>query len=270
MVKRNKYEIGLGSDEDEKGSNRTEHYSLSRWNQLIEDAYGCYVRGEVLPEEFLPENMWNEWLWGFDPTEQCNIECLMNRSHLLGLLLARYRGIYQSRYRTSNNTIAEFLGTQVTHKICLFDCPINTYTLRHLRDTVQNIQLNWIECTCACIPNMKNTINALFHRFGTLALQGGGVEEMNDQGSVEDATGGLLRMNRICLRRFINTFMIMYRHIHFNEHMEVPHHSGEEWFDCSIKKHHLTASTDDFNAIAMHWDIMMASKLNYIHDFPGR
>ena len=76
-------------------------------------------------------------------------------------------------------------------------------------------------------------------------------------------------MNRICLRRFINTFMIMYRHLHFHEHAEKIPRGSDEWFDCAIKNHHLTASTDDFSGIAMHWDIMMASKLNYIHDFLG-
>jgi hypothetical protein len=88
-------------------------------------------------------------------------------------------------------------------------------------------------------------------------------------GSIEDASDGLLAMNRICLRRFVNTFMVMYRHLHFHQHAERVLKRDDEWFDCSIKSHHLTASTDDFSGIAMHWDIMMASKLNYIHDFPG-
>jgi hypothetical protein len=88
-------------------------------------------------------------------------------------------------------------------------------------------------------------------------------------GSIEDVPGGLLAMNRICLRRFINTFMIMYRHLHFQKHAELLPRRDDEYFDCSIKSHHLTASTDDFSGIAMHWEIMMASKLNYIHDFPG-
>jgi hypothetical protein len=106
-------------------------------------------------------------------------------------------------------------------------------------------------------------------RFGELALEARGVEVMNDQGSIEDAAPDLLAMNRICLRRFVNTFMIMYRHLHFTQHAETPPRARDDFFDCSIRSHHLTASTDDFNGVAMHWDLMMAAKLNYIHDFPG-
>lgn len=77
-------------------------------------------------------------------------------------------------------------------------------------------------------------------------------------------------MNKICLRRFINTFMVMYRHLHFHEAAVRVDKEEDGFFDCSIKAHHVTASSDDFNNIAMHWDIMLASKLNYIHDFPGQ
>jgi hypothetical protein len=131
------------------------------------------------------------------------------------------------------------------------------------------MQLNWVKGGCIDIPNIKDVLNALMHRFGTLALKASSIEVMNDQGSIEDWKDGLVTMNRICLRRFINTFFIMYRHLHFNEHVEISARDHSEFFDCSIKSHHLTASTDDFSGIAMHWDIMMGSKLNYIHDFPG-
>lgn len=36
--------------------------------------------------------MWGEWMWGCNPTEDCPIDILLNRCHMLGLLLARYRG----------------------------------------------------------------------------------------------------------------------------------------------------------------------------------
>jgi hypothetical protein len=62
---------------------------------------------------------------------------------------------------------------------------------------------------------------------------------------------------------------MMYRHLHFNEHAEASPRRDNECFDCDIKAHHLVASTDDFSGVAMHWDVMMAAKLNYIHDFPG-
>jgi hypothetical protein len=272
MTKRKRYDIGLRSS-NEVGDHAAQTYSLQMWDKQIEDAYQQFAAEKKLPEPFLPENMWNEWLWGFDPTEACHIECLLNRSHLLGLLLARYRALYQVKYSTSTSTIAELLGSKNDgahyQRLCLFDTPVNTYSLRHLRDTVQNVQLSWVDCSCASMPQIKEVVNALMHRFGVLALEAKSVVEMNDQGSIEDASNGLLAMNRICLRRFISTFMIMYRQLHFHEHAETVPRRDDAWFDCAIKSHHLTASTDDFSGIAMHWDIMMASKLNYIHDFPG-
>jgi hypothetical protein len=299
MSKRQRYDIGLPST-NEISHSTSQSYDLQPWNIRLEEVYQRCAAGDELPAPFLPENMWNEWLWGFDPVEACNIECLMNRSHLLGLLLARYRAMYQVRYSTSTSTLAELLGckSDVAHyqRLCLFNTPVSTYSLRHLRDTVQNIQLNWVNCSCPSIPEMKEVIDALMHRFGVLALAAKGVVEMDDQGeflhcvvrdsgsrfgetdlpiirvgSVEDAlgAGGLLAMNRICLRRFVNTFMIMYRHLHFHACAESLPQRDDDWFDCSIKSHHLTASADDFSGIGMHWDLMMAAKLNYIHDFPG-
>jgi hypothetical protein len=185
MSKRQRYDIGLRCS-DEAGDHVARDYDLQPWDKKIEETYLQHITGSELPEPFLPGNMWNEWLWGFDPTEPCHIECLMNRSHLLGLLLARYRAMYQIRYSTSESTLMELLGLQndnVNHgRLCLFDTPVNTYSLRHLRDTVQNIQLNWVDCSCISMPNMKEVVNALMHRFGTLALEAKGTVEMNDQG----------------------------------------------------------------------------------------
>jgi hypothetical protein len=269
MNKRTKYDIGLGVVENVESDNTTHTYSLAPWNKKVEEAYQCLMRGDILPEPFLPVNMWNEWLWGYNPTEACSIECLLNRSHLLGLLLARYRAVYQEMYRSSENTLSDILGPGVDKRLCLIDTEIRSYTLRHLRDTVQNIQLNWVQCDCVNIPTMPEAVNALLHRFGTLASRAGNTQEMNDQGSIEDTDKGLLAMNRICIRRFVCTFMIMYRHLHFNKHAEPVPRALDASYDCCIRNHHLTASTDDFSAIAMHWDIMISAKLNYIHDFPG-
>lgn len=39
--------------------------------------------------------------------------------------------------------------------------------------------------------------------------------------------------------------------------------------DLGIKIHHIVAASDDFSKMSMHWDLMPAAKLNYIHDFRG-
>jgi hypothetical protein len=143
VPKRHKYDIGLGSNDDLNINKAAQLYNLQPLDKRIEDVYKCYLGGGELPAPFLPENMWNEWLWGFDPSEACNIDCLMNRSHLLGLLLARYRAIYQPRYAASDSTIEVILGSRSsTACLCLFDTPIRNYSLRQLRDTVKHPSSN--------------------------------------------------------------------------------------------------------------------------------
>jgi hypothetical protein len=46
-------------------------------------------------------------------------------------------------------------------------------TLRQLRDSVQNMQLRWVEMRVAetMQPQIMEAVDALFHRFGVLASQ---------------------------------------------------------------------------------------------------
>jgi hypothetical protein len=46
-------------------------------------------------------------------------------------------------------------------------------TLRQLRDSVQNMQLRWVEMRAAetMQPQITEAVDALFHRFGVLASQ---------------------------------------------------------------------------------------------------
>ena len=39
--------------------------------------------------------------------------------------------------------------------------------------------------------------------------------------------------------------------------------------DLGIKIHHIVAASDDFSKLSMHWDLIPAAKLNYVHDFRG-
>lgn len=146
-IKRQKYDIGLPNDHlSSNDMLQNKSCCLVPFNQDMEKACECMFNGTDLPNLFLPESMWEEWLWGSDPTEPCHIDCLMNRSHLIGLLLVRYRAIYQEKFKTSSNNIVDFLG--VKNNLSLFDEPVNQYNLRQLRDAVQNIQLNWVKSGC--------------------------------------------------------------------------------------------------------------------------
>lgn len=91
-----------------------------------------------------------------------------------------------------------------------------------------------------------------------------------------------VRLNKICIRRFVNVFLSFYRFLHLWEVKEDvsavldsssssmnSEHSSGEGFDCGIRIHHIVAASDDFSRLSMHWDLMPAAKLNYVHDFKG-
>jgi hypothetical protein len=83
---------------------------------------------------------------------------------------------------------------------------------------------------------------------------------------VEDSHG-VVRLNAACLRRFLNVFLVMYRNITLQRRCQ--YLADTEPVNCGIQKHHVFAAVDDFHVISMNWDLMLAAKLVYMHDFSG-
>ncbi len=116
----------------------------------------------------------------------------------------RYRAAYQERFHQSNESLISYLCSglqdqpagvriyssqsnggaantsdaqkerQRRSRLCLFDTtPVRDMTLRQLRDSVQNLQLNWVPLSVAetMQPQAMEAVDALFHRFGVLASQ---------------------------------------------------------------------------------------------------
>ena len=276
---------------------------------------------------FLSPSIWDQWLWHEDPLEECHIDLMLNRMHLLGLLIARYRAAYQDRFHQSDLTLHQILcegllspslqerqqqlisaamtkesaatalqqERQRRNRLCLFDqIPVRALTLRQLRDTIQNIQLQWVPLQVAetMQPQIMEAIDALMHRFGVLASQPWPLTSvMDDQGSIEQCnlpsafvsgagvansnttnntvTTTLVKLNRICIRRFVNVFLAFHRHMYLWNERQVLADPEDTAIDCGIKLHHILAATDDFTTLSMHWDLMPAAKLNYVHDFRG-
>lgn len=96
-------------------------------------------------EGVLPDSLWNEWLWETDALQECHMDLMMNRMHLLGLLICRYRACKQIRFHKSNATLLQII-LRSENKIgsmpvlWLFDEPVRQYSLRQLMDTVLNMQ----------------------------------------------------------------------------------------------------------------------------------
>ena len=206
------------------------------------------------------------------PSADCSVVTLLNKTHLVGLLLARHSAAC-SRSERDPGSLEEIIGSMYP-LLCLFQHRVYDYTLRELRDSLQNIQLHWNSCNAVEIANIEKAEDALFVRFGVLAARCWPMEILDDQGSIEEGPSGWagdnctgVHMNRICIRRFLNVFIVLYRHIYLFKNAVRVHSSDTG--EIKLNVHHCVAGADDFEALSMHWDLMPSARLNYVHDFPG-
>lgn len=218
----------------------------------------------------LPEEAWDEWLWKTDPEEPYSPEVLLNRCQLLGFLVCLYKGMQQA------GELAPDLTDKETARLTLMSKPVRSMSLRELKDTIENLQVEWptflkrLPTNPNAQANLEAVVSLLdqcFARFGALCLAAGGESVMNDLGSVEPCgqSGLDLKITRPCIRRTVCTFMVFYRHLHL---LAVTKNLPDAWCDCGISKYHVEASGDDFNMICMHLGLPVAAKMNYKHDFP--
>ena len=217
----------------------------------------------------LPDTVWTEWLWRTDPEETLAASILLNRCHLLGLLLCRHQSQTQAR--------AAEAGLVADDRMTLMAKHPHDMTLRELRDTVDNILIEWPRFLGRLDDNPNGqenlravgaTIDACFARVGWLSAHSGGPEVFDDGNMTEPDDGDSTRMRlaRPCLRRLLGTFLVLYRHLHLlamSEPIEPEPH------DCKLCRHHMEASTDDFNLLCMFMTLPVAACLNYTQDFPG-
>ena len=235
----------------------------------MESLLGVY--NEMLQTGELPEQLWDEWLWKTDPEESFAPEVLLNRCHLLGFLFCLSRGLDAWDAESGGR------GVDPQERLTLMEKPVRDMTLRELKDTIENLQIEWpafigrLEHNPCAQANLDAVLQLIDHcvaRFGQLCLRGCGEEVMDDLGSVEPVPGNssLLRVTRACIRRTVSIFMILYRHLHL---MSVCELVPACWCDPGITKYHMEASNDEFNLLCMHLTLPVAAKLNYKHDFPG-
>lgn len=218
----------------------------------------------------LPEEIWDEWLWRTDPEEPYAPEVLLNRCQLLGFLICLFKGGQQASNLDPNLTDTE------TARLTLMAKPVQSMTLRELKDTVENLQVEWpvFLTRLDSNPNAQTNLNSVvtlldqcFARFGSLCRVAGGPEIMDDLTSVDPCRSdpALLQITTACIRRTVCTFMVFYRHLHL---LAVARRVPAGYCDCGISKYHMEASGDEFNLLCMHLSLPVAAKMNYKHDFP--
>jgi hypothetical protein len=221
----------------------------------------------------LTQEVWDEWLWKTDPEAPFAGGVLMNRCQLLGFLVCLSRGMDDDE---SEEPPAAVSGD----RFALTGQPVSGMTLRGLRDTVENLQIEWPQFLerLGDNPHAQQNLDAVIQlldrcvaRFGALCLHSWGAEVLDDLSSIEPASPSdpepaHFRVSYACIRRTVCTFLVMYRHLHL---LAVCRPVPARWADPGISKYHVEASNDDFNLLCMNLSLPVAARLNYKHDFPG-
>jgi hypothetical protein len=91
-----------------------------------------------------PEEAWDEWLWKTNPEEPYAPEVLLNRCQLLGFLVCLYKGMQQAAEAAPDLTDAE--TCRLSHGLTLMAKPVRAMSLRELKDTIENLQVERPTC----------------------------------------------------------------------------------------------------------------------------
>ncbi len=223
---------------DEKG---IENGDMAMLNSLLESG------GD------LPNAVWDAWLWRCDLAEPGSVDCMLNRMHLLGLAIARYRAMREPELANV------CLGLQgVVH----FQTNVSKLTPRQLRDVVDCLQMHWsryMDDTPAEI--LLETVDACMVRFGSMNLGPCLLEDVSMRDSACEH-----RMSLSTLRRFVSIFCVLYRHLHMDHFATEPTAFADYE---PIQDFHVQASQEAFYRFAMHSDLPPAARLLYRQDFSG-
>lgn len=210
----------------------------------------------------LDANITSEWVWGSNPDEPLTPTVMLNKCHLLGLLVCR------------NRRNQPHVQAPTVPRLTLLPTPPAAMNLRQLCDTLNNICLELprlFEISLEHLPGATSLLDACFSRFGLMLAEGGPAHEMNDALCVEACVSNntdtvIMKLNRQCIRRTLSIFMVLYRHVHLAAIARVITPSPN---DCGICKHHMEASNDEFDLLCMRMKLPAAAVMNYKHDFTG-
>jgi hypothetical protein len=213
--------------------------SLAELNQKLD-------RGELCVDE----TTWKQWLWHTDMHASPSPH--FNRSHLLGLLIARHK----AKHEPFSIRLGEALPG-IIHESKL-SCDL---TLRQLRDAVEDLQMHWSQ-HCENGDGVVDVIDALWARFGELNL--GPQLGLDDHASLDPTDPS--RMSNAAIRRFTVIFCVLYRHLDLEANAVA---IGTQHMEFDIQKYHVQAGLDAFYEHAMYADIPPASRITYKQDFAG-
>ena len=207
-----------------------------------------------------PSTIWDEWLWGCDLSEPVTVDCLLNRMHLLGLLIARLRAL-----REPNLMDVCVSLPRMVHQ----HAQVERLTPRQVKDVVEDLQMHWLEYQddpSVTVDALAELVDALMARFGFFCLQSFTYDDVNMRDAVVAD-----RMSVLTIRRLVTIFCVLYRHLHL---MMVARGAEEHELAAvgavpQLEEYHVQASQEAFYKHAMHADIPPAAHVLYQQDFAG-
>ena len=220
--------------------------SIAQWNREFEAG-----------ERTLPSSAWDEWLWGCDMHERLTAACILNKSHLLGLLIARFK----ARYEPEAMRIRLGEGfTNIVHGGSL----VQDLSLRQLRDAAEDLQMHWGRYCSTDWDHASVALDALATRFGDLNLEPGKTALLDDPASLDPERPGWMSLSAV--RRFTTLFLVLYRHVHlYSEAIDLPP-AGP---NAEVQGFHVQAGLEEFYQHSMLADLPPAARIIYKHDFMG-
>ena len=214
--------------------------TLPEMNQLVES------------NGVLPPAVWDQWLWGCDLAEPVVGDAVLNKMHLLGLLLARYRALKEPRLMDVCICLPGLVHRNVS---------VATLTPRQLKDAVENIQVHWDRYIGTEDDDLLiSTVDAFMIRFGAFNVRPFVYDDVNMRDPNCET-----RMSLHTIRRFVTIFCLLYRHLHMHT-MAV---TATTVHKCLLHAFHVQASEDAFHKHQMHAHLPPAARLLYRQDFSG-
>jgi hypothetical protein len=204
------------------------------------------------------------WVWDLDPNEEIIPEILFNTNNLVGLLYCRCKGL------SSSLSLSETVDAVISQdKMQVSTVQPRNMTLQQLSNTVDNFCVEWPEyliCNPVINDSVFSYIDQCVQRFGVLASVALDGTVMNDEQQTEPYENDFRVLTKSCIRRFLNKFMIIYRHFHLYKHVKnIPNTP----FNCNLRSPHIQASMDVFHVLCMHFFIPVAGRFQYKADFKG-
>ena len=224
--------------------------------------------------------LWKRWLWEVDLKEAYCNDILVNEAHLIGLLLCRDMGLHQglSALDLIPSAIPSIPPTLILG-------PSERFCDMSVSAVVQSIESLQMGLTRALYaddddveppPGMWVAVERLtlllFHRLGFLCLYNSTDTAVFDHlPSIEVIHDNMLGINIQTIRRLMDIFVILFRHIDIQKRSKEPPATQDTAaiVQETMLPHAIEATKDEFYNVSMHFELPPGARLSYIHCFPG-